>query len=72
MSTPTYRELYQSEMGCIASYVATDLLTMNNQNDLVSDHDMAKIEDARRRDAAIATMPRESSDVFATATKGSR
>lgn len=51
----TYRDLNRSEKGWIASHVASDLLMMNNPNDEVDDVDMAKIEDARKRDAAMAS-----------------
>ena len=56
----TYRELNRNELTWIASHVAGDLLAMNDPNGQVSEHDMEKIRDARRRDAAVATLPRES------------
>ncbi len=56
----TYRELNKNERGWIASHVATDLLMMHEADATVSAFDMAKIEDARKRDAAIATLPKES------------
>lgn len=59
----TYRELHRSEFGWIASHVAGDMLNMHDPNETVSERDMAKIVDARQRDAAIATLPRESNSL---------
>lgn len=64
----TYRELYMQERTWIASHVAGDMLHMNQPTDEVTEHDMARIIDARKRDAAVATLPKERNDVFATAT----
>lgn len=59
----TYRELHRNELTWIASHVAGDMLAMHDPNDQVSDFDLAKIADARQRDAAIATLPSESNNI---------
>lgn len=59
----TYRELNRSEFGWIASHVAGDMLAMHDPNEEVSAFNLAKVEDARRRDAAVATFPPESNSL---------
>ncbi len=61
----TYRELHRNEFGWIASHVAGDMLAMHEPNDEVSAFDLAKIDDARKRDAAMATFPKESNSLVA-------
>ena len=60
----TYRELHRSHLTWIASHVAGDLLMMHKPDEEVSAADLAKVQDAKRRDDAIATLPRESCVVF--------
>ena len=62
----TYQELNRNEMGWIASHVAGDMLAMNDPQAEVSTADLAKIEDARKRDSAVATFPPESRSLFGT------
>lgn len=59
-ATETYKQRYMRTTGWIANHVAQDLMLMSGRDDLVSAFDEQKIRDAEARDAASATLPRES------------
>lgn len=56
----TYRARYQRTTTWIARHVAQDLLDLHGDQALVSVADEARLQDMEKRDAAIATLPRES------------
>ena len=60
----TYKELNRNSLTWIASHVAGDLLMMNDPNAEVTASDLAKVAEAKRRDDALTTLPRESHDLW--------
>lgn len=59
----TYGARYQRTTTWIARHVAQDLLNLHGDQALVSIADEARLQDMEKRDAALATMPRESNNL---------
>lgn len=60
MAPETYAARYRRTRGWIANHVAQDLMMDNGRDAIVDAFDEQRIQEAEQRDAAIATLPRES------------